>query len=145
MSNRSITSTNAILAITASTIFPAPQIIEGWSSDSSFMHDEAELSEISMGVDGRMTAGYTPTPRNQTLKLQADSESRTVFELIKQTTELTHDIVWLGATLTLPSTGEVYTFTRGTIQTVPTAQSAQKTLQPVSYKIVWESVKRSII
>lgn len=141
----SITSANAVLVLTAVNLFPVPQKIEGWSSDSSFMHDDAALAETQMGVDGRLTAGFTPMEKVQNLKLQADSPSVQVFDLIKQTTEVTRDVVWLAGTLTIPATGEVFTFTRGVLQTAPVAKSSQKVLQPQNYRIVWESVKRSPI
>ena len=145
MALTTITSSNAVMTLTAVGLFPAPIQIDGWSSDSSFTHDAAELAEVQMGVDGRMTAGYTPTVRTQTLKLQADSPSRALFNVLTQTMEVQREIVWLSGSISIPSVGEVYTFTKGVIQSSPAALSAQKVLQPVEYKIVWESVKSSLI
>lgn len=140
MSDTTITAANSIFTIVATSLFPAPVQLEGYSSDKAFATDALELAEVNMGVDGRMTGGYVPNPVNQTIVLQADSPSRSVFNAIIAATKVSGDVFYLNGKLSLPSTGEKFTFTRGLLRTVKQIPDANKVLQPVDYVITWQSV-----
>ena len=84
-------------------LFPAPVQLHGYSSDRAFSNDAMALAEVNMGVDGRMTAGYTPTATVQTVTLQADSPSRDFFATIVAATKTLRDVYYLSGTITLPS------------------------------------------
>lgn len=140
MADTTITAANSIFTIAASSLFPAPVQLEGYSSDKAFATDALELAEINMGVDGRMTGGYVPNPVNQTIVLQADSPSRAIFNAIIAATKVSGDVFYLTGKLTLPSTGEKFTLTRGLLRTVKQIPDANKVLQPVDYVITWQSV-----
>jgi hypothetical protein len=140
MADTTITAANSIFTIAASSLFPAPVQLEGYSSDKAFATDALELAEINMGVDGRMTAGYVPNPVNQTVVLQADSPSRAIFNAIIAATKVSGDVFYLTGLLSLPSTGEKFTLTRGILRTVKQIPDANKVLQPVDYVITWQSV-----
>lgn len=145
MSDTTITSANSIFTIVAGGLFNAPVQLRGYSSDKAFTTDSLDLSEVNMGVDGRMTAGYVPNPTKQTITLQADSPSREVFAAIVAAMKSTREIVWLTGSITLPSTGEVYALTRGVITSHTPIPGAQKVLQPLDFVITWEASNRSII
>ena len=98
-----------------------------------------------MGVDGRMTAGYVPMPTKQTISLQADSPSRSLFTAIAQATKTARDVFYLSATLVLPSTGESFTLTRGVITNIKQIPDLMKVLAPVDIQITWESVSPSVV
>lgn len=140
-----ITSANSVFTVVVPGLFPSPQQLQGYSSDAAFTTQTLVLAEAQMGVDGRMTAGYTPTPTVQTIMLQADSPSRDVFSGITQATKTAREIYWMDGTITLPATGEVYTLIRGTITSIKQIPDAQKVLQPVEIIITWQAVNRSII
>jgi len=145
MAGDSITSANSIFTLVVAGLFPAPVQLHGYSSDRAFSNDAMALAEVNMGVDGRMTAGYTPTATVQTVTLQADSPSRDFFATIVAATKTLRDVYYLSGTITLPSTGETFTLTRGVLNTVKQIPDAAKVLQPVEYQITWESVNRALL
>ena len=145
MSDNTITSANSVFTITAPKLFPAPVQLRGYASDKAFATEAVVLSEVLMGVDGIMSAGYTPTPVTQTVTLQSDSSSRTIFDAVIADTKTSREIYLLSGTITLPSTGEDFTLTRGVLTQAKQIPDAQKMLQPVDYTIIWESVNRSLI
>lgn len=146
MSNdTSITSANSILSLVVAGLFPTPVQMKGYSSDKAFVTEALELAEVNMGVDGRMTAGYTPNPVKQTISLQADSPSKAFFTAIIAAMKTTREVFWLSGDLTLPSTGETFTLTRGILSTGKQVPDAQKVLQPMDFVITWESVNPSVL
>ena len=140
-----ITSANGILNLVVPGLFPAPVTLRGYSSDRAFTFDAVDLAEVNMGVDGRMTAGYTPNPVKQTITLQADSPSKPIFAAMIQAMKTTREIFYIQGTLTLPSTGEKFVLTRGVLVTPKQVPDAQKVLQAMDFVITWESVNASIL
>lgn len=145
MENTSITSANSVFTLVVAGLFPAPVQLQGYSSDRAFTTDALELAEVNMGVDGRMTAGYTPNPTKQTITLQADSPSKDFFTAIIQAMKTAREVFYFSGSIALPSTGESFTLTRGILTTGKQIPDAQKVLQPVDYVITWESVNRSLL
>jgi nitroreductase len=145
MTDTTITSANSVFTITAASVFPVPVQLQGYATDKAFATEALELAEVQMGVDGRMTAGYVPNPVKQTISLQADSPSRSVFTAIIQATKTLGEVFYLSGVISLPSTGEKYSMTRGILTTAKQIPDAQKVLQAVDYIITWESVDASLI
>ena len=145
MADTTITSANSIFTIVVASLFPAPVQLRGYATDKAFTTDALDLAEVQMGVDGRMTAGYTPMPTKQTITLQADSPSKTIFIAITQAIKTAREIFYISGSIALPATGEVYTMTRGVLTNVKQLPDAQKVLQPLDYTITWESVNRSLL
>jgi len=145
MSDSTITSANSIFTIIAAKLFPVPVQLRGYAADKAFATDAVTLAEVLMGVDGIMSAGYTPAPVNQTITLQADSTSKQVFDAIIAATKTAREVYFLTGHISLPSTGEVYTMTRGILTTAKQIPDAHKVLQPIDYVITWESINRSIL
>ena len=145
MANTTITSANSILSFTVASLFPTPVQIQGFSSDKAFTMDALDLAEIQMGVDGRMTAGFTPNPSKQDISLQADSPSRGFFATVVAAMKSSREIYYFSGTLLLPSTGESFTMTRGILTRAMQMPSAQKVLTPVDFEITWEGVSRSLL
>jgi hypothetical protein len=140
MSDTTITSANSIFTITIPDLFDEPVQMRGYSTDKGFMTDSVGFAEVQMGVDGRMTAGYTPNPTTQTITLQADSPSKFVFTELIQATKSQSEIFYIFANITLPSTGEVIDFYRGVLTKAKQMPDAAKVLQPQDYEITWESI-----
>ena len=145
MANTTITSANSILTMVVPGLFPVPVSIQGYASDDAFMLDALDLAEVSMGVDGKMSAGYVPKEVKQTITLQADSESKDFFAILTQAVKTAREVFYMSATLSLPSTGEAFTFTRGILTSVEQAPTGKKMLQPQKFVITWESVNRAIL
>lgn len=145
MSETTITSANSILTLVVVGLFPVPVQIQGYATDKAFAMEALAFAEVLMGVDGRMTAGYTPNPSVQGITLQADSPSKTFFNALIAATKTAREIFYLSGTLTLPSTGESFTMTRGVLTKGKQIPDGQKVLQPQDYEITWESVNPAIL
>lgn len=145
MSDTSITSANSVFTIVVPGLFPAPVQLLGYSTDKAFTTEAVDFAEVNMGVDGRMTAGYTPNPTKQTVTLQADSPSKRIFTNIIQAMKTAREIFYISAEIALPSTGEKFVMTRGILTNAKQIPDAQKVLQPMDFVITWESVNRSLL
>ena len=145
MADTTITSANSIFTIVVPGMFPVPVQLQGYATDKAFATDPFDIAEVNMGVDGRMTAGYTPMPIKQTISLQADSPSKSIFNLLIQTMKTVKTVFYMSGTIVLPSTGESYTLTRGILTQAKQMPDAQKVLQAMDYVITWESVNMAIL
>lgn len=145
MADKTITSANSIFTLTAGSVFPVPQQLSGYAVDSAFAADALVLAETRVGVDGRLSAGYTPTSTKMTVSLAADSPSRAIFMAITQFVKTQREVIFLAAHITLPATGEVFTCNRGVLTVSKQMPDAKKVLEATEYEIVFESVDRSVI
>jgi hypothetical protein len=138
--NRTITSANAVFILVVPGIYNTGLKIEGFATDNAFDVDAAEVAEAQMGVDGKLAAGLTPTPRIMNIHLQANSKSRDTFDNWMARQIQQGDVIQANAVITLPSVNKTYILTNGTLQMYPVIPGAKKVLQPTDYKIVWESI-----
>jgi len=145
MADTTITSANSVFTLVVPSLYPVPVQLSGYSSDRAFTTESVVLAEVQMGVDGRMTAGFTPNPVTQTITLQADSPSKDLFTAMLQYIKTAREIFWINGSIILPSTGESFTMTRGILTNAKQIPDAQKVLQPMDYVITWESVNRSLL
>lgn len=145
MADTTITAANSVFTIVIPGLFPAPVQLKGYATDKAFATDAIDLAEVQMGVDGRMTAGYTPMPTKQTISLQADSPSKEIFALLAQATKTTREVFYITGSISLPSTGETFALTRGILTNLKQIPDAAKVLQPMDFVITWESVNRSLL
>lgn len=142
---KTITSANSVFTIVVPGLFQAPVQLQGYSVDKAFNADALQLAETQMGVDGRMTGGYTPMSTKMTISLQADSESRFVFTTMTQAIKTAREIFYITGEIVLPATQEKYSLTRGILVNVKQFPDANKVLQPVDYVIDWESINVSVL
>ena len=145
MADTTITSANSVFTIVIPGLFPAPVQLLGYASDKAFTTEALDLAEVQMGVDGRMTAGFTPNPTKQTVTLQGDSPSKDIFTAMIQAMKTAREVFYISGSIALPSTGESFTLTRGILTNAKQIPDAQKVLQPIDYVITWESVNRSLL
>ena len=139
----SITSADAIFILTVPELGIIGHRLQGFSVDDAFSTDNKIYAETQVGVDGKLSAGYTPTKTTQQLTLQADSESRKIMNAILEAMETTKRIYYMSGTITLPATSESFTLTKGVIVSGKKAPDAKKLLNPIPYTIDWESVRVS--
>ena len=145
MDNSTITSANSAFTLVVAGLFPAPVQLKGYASDKAFTTEAVDLAEVQMGVDGRMTAGFVPNPVKQTITLQADSPSKDIFTALIQAMKTAREVFYISGSISLPSTGESFTLTRGILTNAKQIPDAQKVLQPVEYIITWEQINRSLL
>jgi hypothetical protein len=75
-----ITSANSSFALVVPSVFGTiPQLLQGYAADDAFTQEAFDLAETRMGVDGVLSAGYTPSPKRITVMLQPDSIALNVF------------------------------------------------------------------
>lgn len=138
--NSTITAANAVITLSVSGLFTAPQQLKGFSADNIYETGDQVITETLMGVDGHLSGGFVFNPVVQTFNLQADSESNTLFETWaaqQRTNKETY--IATGVTI-LTSVGTKYNSARGFLISYPPMPSAAKVLQPRKYQIQWESV-----
>lgn len=138
-----ITSANAVLTLsprTAGLIGTGAFTVEGFASDDAFMADSVDIAEAVMGVDGKMSVGYTPYITKQTITLQADSPSITLFETIVGAQNTLRQPIFLDGVLALPAVAKSYIFTVGALTRVTPFPPGKRILQPMQYEISWELV-----
>jgi hypothetical protein len=138
--NSTITAANAVITISISGIFSAPQQIQGFSADNIYDVSDMIATETMMGVDGRLSGGFVYNPIQQTFTLQADSPSNNVFETWAAQQRANKDAYYASGTTLLTSIGQEYISTRGFLKSFPPIPTAAKVLQPRKYVIEWESV-----
>ena len=143
MSDKTLTSANSVFTISQSSLFPAPVQLQGYAADKAWSTEALELAETLMGVDGILSAGYVPNPVKQTVTLQADSDSKEIFDTIIMFSKARRETFFLNGEIILPSTGEVHTLTRGVLTTAKQIPDGQKILQPIDYVITWNDVDGS--
>lgn len=137
---RTITSANAVFTLSIPDIFPVPITLQGFATDDAFDNENVELAEAKMGVDGRMSAGYTPNPTKMTLHFQADSDSIDIIEQWGGAMKAAQEVFFAQASIVMQSVGRSYTFTQGALTGFKNLPDAKKLLEPVTYTITWESV-----
>lgn len=133
-----ITSSNCIFMLAVPNLFPVAQRLQGFSADAAFATEEVDIAETSMGVDGLLSAGYTPAPTSQTITFQPDSPSIDMFERWASTQKSTRSIYPGAGTIQIPSISKKYTMVKGVLQRITPIPNAAKILQPVTYRLVWQ-------
>lgn len=124
-----LTVANSSIAITVEALYPSSTILKGYAADNVFEAGTIENGEFSMGIDGKLSAGYVFNPIDFTLTLQADSDSLRIFEEIWQFEATNRTKLDIGMTVTLPSVGKRYGLVNGKVRSYK-APSGQRTLQP---------------
>jgi hypothetical protein len=135
-----ITSANAILMLSIQSIFPAPVQIQGFAVDDIYDMDVIDPSEVLMGVDGILSAGFVFVPLKQNYALQADSASNDIFEQWYLQQQVARDIFFASGNIVLPSLGRAYVMNKGVLSGYKPIADGKKVLQPRKFAITWESV-----
>ena len=140
-----LTSANSVLYLGIAGIFPVPQKIEGYATDDAFAFEAVQPAQAVMGVDGRMSAGYTPFMSIQTITIQADSPSMVVFEAYMAAMKTAREVFYCNGTLNILSISRKFVMTRGVLTQIPSAPTARTILQPMSFQITWEDVSPALV
>jgi len=135
-----ITSANSEFHLQVPGLYPVPQLIQGYMADAMFTSDSIDWAEIVMGADGRMSAGRIFNPTPQTISIMPDSPSQSIFENIIMQMIATREILFMDATILIPSIGKLYTLTRGVMGNGKIIPDANRVLSGTPFQITWESV-----
>lgn len=138
--SNTLTAANSVITLAIASLFPIPQQIQGFSADDVTDADGVEPAEVSMGVDGWMSAGWVPTPKPQMFTLQADSSSNDFFDTWAMAQEAIREVYFASGTIRLPSTGKSYVMFRGVLTQWRPMPPVRRILQPRQFRITWASV-----
>jgi len=136
---RTITSANSEFRLAIPGVFATAVRLEGYATDDAFMSDNVQLAETMMGVDGKMSSGWTPYIFMQTITLQASSPSIDQFNLWIGAEKVASEIFQAQGVILLPSINRSYVLTNGTLYNAKLMPDAKRVLQPTQYVIHWES------
>jgi hypothetical protein len=114
--------------------------MQGYAADDAFASEDVEFMEKYMGVDGRLSVGFTPYIIPLDFNLQADSASNAIMDAIISTEKTLREKLVLHATIILPSTGYVYNFSTGYLDKGPVMPSAGKVLKPRKYSLAFQDL-----
>lgn len=142
---RTLTSANSKLIISIPGVFPVPIPIEGYAADDAFTVDPFDMGETLMGVDGKLSGGYTPVPKKLNVVLQADSPSVDVFNAWAQAIQSARETLVAEVTVVIPSIGKTFTLTKGFLKQATMVPPNKKVLQPVNYSIEFETIQSALI
>lgn len=135
-----ITSASAVLMIAVQSVFPTPVQLQGFAVEDVYDTDPVDPSEVLMGVDGILSAGFVFVPVKQNFALQADSPSNSIFEewYAQQVSE--REIFFASGNIILPTLGKAYVMNNGVLSGYKPLADGKKVLQPRKFAITWESV-----
>lgn len=140
----SITSANSVFTISVAGLFPVPQQLRGYSAERAWESNAIEFTESQIGVDGRKTSGFVYNMQPQKITLQGDSPSKQIFTSIINAMRAARDVYYITGTIDLPSTGESFICTRGTLKSGKVMPDAGKVLQAMDFEIEWESIQPTL-
>jgi hypothetical protein len=135
-----ITSANAIVTLAIVGLFDTPVQLQGYSADDIFTVEPRQTSEVLMGVDGILSAGFVCNPTVQNISLQADSNANDIFDQWVQAMKVARDVYFANATVVLLSINRTFTCTKGSLTSYPPISDAARVLRPRRYTINWEDV-----
>lgn len=138
-----LTTANSAFSLQIAGLYPVPQNIQGYATDDAFMADDVTPTETQMGVDGKLSAGYTPYPTKLNVTLQADSASNAIFDNWLAAQVAAKEVYASNATITIQGTGEKYAFTRGFLTSSTPMAGSKKILQPRKYSITFEQCTKA--
>lgn len=142
---RTITAANSVFSLAVLSLFPVPQKVQGYSADTAFTMDPVASAETHMGVDGKMSAGWTPAPRKLKVKLQADSDSVLIFDQWYNAQQAQRELYYANATIDVPALGKSYACSKGVLTSYKQIPDAKKVLDAVEFEITFEDVTSSLI
>lgn len=142
MSTNTLTSANSKFTITVAGplgVVVGPFTLQGYATDDAFATEMVDVAQALMGVDGNLSAGYTPFPVKQTIVLQADSPSIPLFDAWLGAMKVLRETLRADGVLAIPGQGKSYAMVKGYLTRVTPIAQAKAILQPVTYEITWQS------
>lgn len=136
-----ITSANASVIISIPAVFPVDQILAGFAADDAFAHESFDMTETRMGVDGILSAGYTPNPKRFTITFQPDSPSILIFDTWGASQEAAKEALAASMVIAMPSIGKAFNFNVGWLKGFKKLPDAKKVLEPQAYSIDWQDIQ----
>lgn len=138
-----LTSADATLILTCEELYPNGVQIEGFSSDSILTSEDLQVADTRMGVDGRLSAGYTPMVKNVTISLEASSPSLEVMQNIWQYMQSTLSQPECSLTVSIPSLGQTVQYTQGCMTKGRPVPDLKTLLDATTWQFAFAKIKIS--
>jgi hypothetical protein len=135
-----ITSANASVVLSIPDVFDTDQILLGFAADDAFTQQAFKMTEQRMGVDGILSAGYTPSPKPYGITFQPDSPSILVFDAWGLAHIAVKEALPATMTIAMPSIGKQFTFNVGWLDDFKALPDAKKVLEPQTYTMMWQDI-----
>lgn len=135
-----ITSANASVVLNVPGVFPTPQLLSGFATDDAFTQQAYDVAETRMGVDGVLSAGFTPNAKPFAITFQADSPSILTFDTWGLAESAAKEKFQASMEIALPSIGKVFKFNVGWLKNFKAVPDAKKVLEPQTYSIEWQDI-----
>ena len=145
MSVGNITDADAVIILTVENLYPSGVQIQGFSTDTAWTAGDSQIAEARMGVDGKLSAGYTPAPRTVTITLEANSPSLPILSNIVEASQVTRKPFKCQKYITIPALGKECTLANGVLQTGHDISDGKKVLDPSQFTFIFESSKSASI
>lgn len=137
-----ITAANSEFILRIPGVFSVDQPLDGYATDDAFDSEDVSPTEAKLGVDAKMSAGYTPYLFKQLIHLQADSDAIFVFDTWRQSMDQVQEVFYAdNGTILLPAVGKIVTLTKGTLTRAKPLPDVKKLLDPQTYEITWQRVQ----
>lgn len=137
--NRTLTTANAVVALSVSELFPVPQIIDEFEANNPFSLDDMVIAETVMALDGTLQGGYVPSMVTWTLSLLPTSSSKQFFVDWMQASKTAQTLYRCKGNVTIPGEKANYTLVNGILVSGGVMPSVRKMQQSVTYKIQFSS------
>lgn len=138
---REITSADVAATMTVDTLYPSGFPLEMFGSDSGITGDNVTIAETRMTLDGKLVAGAVPNPYPITLTFEAASPTLPYLQNLR--TASAREVFEVNLTVRIRATGEVLRFNRGFLVTSNPFPNVAKTLQPLTFQFMFESMERN--
>lgn len=135
-----LTTANSTFSLSIPDVFPTPQALQAYATDDAFSTESVTPSEVRMGVDGILAAGFTPFPTKIKIVLQANSDSIAVFEQWLAAMKQAKETYAADGLIGLPGVNKQVTLTNGYLTGAMQFSDAKKQAEPQSFEITFESV-----
>ena len=141
----SITGANAAFSIMVTSIFPTPVQLQGFAADDVVETGEIEAGEAVIGVDGYQSAGFVFALVPQTITLQADSSSNTLFDAWRAFEQFNRTKLFAQGILRIPDINTSWALVNGTLSRFTPAPNVKRILQPRRFVVLWESISPALL
>lgn len=125
-------------------LIPVPIVLQGWAADAAFASESVDVAETVMGVDGRMSAGFTPNVVRVPIEFMPDSPSLDAMDQWRTAMQSSKEVLFANAVITIPSIARIYNCRNGVLTKATPIPKAAKVLQAVAYEITFESVQPAL-
>ena len=139
--SREITSADVAATMTVDELFPQGFALQQFSSDRGLIADTVQEVETRMSLDGYLSAGYTPSPKIVNITFEPNSPCIPYLTTLMSAQRSGNRPYEVGLTVFIRSTSETKYFNHGFLQSGTPMSGIGKTLQPMTFTFVFESVE----